>query len=134
MGISAYAMAVLADGTEKRIEDLTIGDVVRNPLSGKDGTIRKYWQGPAVGMFRITAGNGKMLDLTADQKVMTAQGMIPAGDVKIGTILQCADGQILCTEASALPGDFMVYDIALTQDDMISALSVNSFIVGDMYA
>lgn len=136
MGISAYAVTLMADGREVRVEDLAVDDSLRNALSGEGVTIRKHWQGPAVGMFRIAADNGRMLDLTADQKVLTSEGMLPAGEVKPGMILQCIDKQASCTEASFLRGDFMVYDIALAKDDASGApaLSANGFIIGDMYA
>jgi hypothetical protein len=136
MGISAYAVTRMADGTDKRVEDLSVGDIVRNAMSGGGVAVSKHWQGPAVGMFRIAADNDIMLDLTADQKVLTAQGMLPAGEIKPGMVLQRIDGQNTCNEASPLMGDFMVYDIALERDNASGTLtlSANGFIVGDMYA
>lgn len=111
MGISAYAAVTLADGTEKRAEDVAAGDSLLETGGGAALPVRKVWQGPAVGMFRVVLTGGGMLDLTGDQNIMTANGFVAAGQIQPGTRVRTLDGDVVCSEAQGLPGDFMVYDI-----------------------
>lgn len=110
MGISAYSGIALPEGTTVRAEDVAPGDLLANPLAGGTLTVKKVWQGPGVGMFRIAAA-GALLDLTGDQAVLTAAGPLEARQVRPGTLLVTAAGQAACTEAAPIMGDYMVYDI-----------------------
>lgn len=130
MGISAYAAVTLADGTEKRAEDVAAGDSLLETNSGTSLSVRKVWQGPAVGMFRVALASGTMLDLTGDQKIMTASGLVAAGQIQPGTQIRTLDGYAVCGEAYALPGDFMVYDIVPENPATAPYIAANRIWVG----
>lgn len=131
MGISAYSMVSLADGEQKRAEDLAAGDRVANPLTGNAVAVRKVWQGPGVGMIRITVADGTVFDATGDQRLLAGGAMTPAGQVRAGAPLRTVAGDVPCADASPLPGDYMVYDVVL-EDDAGGApcIAANGLIVG----
>lgn len=130
MGISAYAAVTVADGTEKRAEDVVSGDSLLDASGGTALSVRKVWQGPAVGMFRIALTGGRMLDLTGDQKIMTAGGLVAADRIQPGTQIQTMDGYAVCGEAYGLPGDFMVYDIVPENPAAAPCIAANRILVG----
>ena len=130
MGLSAYTMILAADGTEKRAENIVPGDMVKNPFTGKDQAVRKVWQGPAVGMFRIAADDGGTLDLNEDHAVLTGGGLMKAAQIQAGTVLRTAAGTARCVEATRLLGDFMVYDVVLEDDGSQPGLIANGYCVG----
>ncbi len=130
MGISAYAAVTIADGTEKRAEDVVAGDTLLETGGGAALSVRKVWQGPAVGMFRVALTGGVMLDLTGDQKIMTANGLVAAGRIQPGTQIRTLDGYAVCSEAYGLPGDFMVYDIVPENPAAAPCIAANRMWVG----
>lgn len=131
MGVSAYTKILTFDGTEKRAEDLAIGDSLRDPVSGQTLPIVKIWQGPAVGMFRIATDNGAVLDLTEDQLVVTEFGIAMANQIVPGSILVAPVGLTACTESARLPGDFMVYDLVVeSPEDISPCVAANGLLVG----
>ena len=127
MGMSAYTMISMADKTLKRAEDLAVGDSVLNPATGGSAAVTRVLNSPGVGMTGITGGNGSVLHVTGDHMIQSGAAMLPAEHIRPGSKLTSASGEIPCTEASPLPGDFMVYDIKL---DNASSLFANGFVVG----
>lgn len=128
MGISAYARIALADGSAVRAEDVAPGAVLLNPLNGGTLTVKKVWQGPGVGMVRIGAADGALVDLTGDQRLATAAGPLPASDIRPGTVLVSVQGHIACSEAGTIMGDYMVYDI-IPEPAAVSAVAANGIVV-----
>ena len=116
MGFSAYALVRMADGSEKRAENIEKGDRVADPLTGGSFTVKNVWQGPGVGMFRVTGANGTDLDLTEDQVLVTGGGPVRANQITPGAILRLEQGTTSCSGAERLMGDFMVYDIVPAAD------------------
>jgi hypothetical protein len=127
MGISAYSNVRAIDGGERRADAILAGDELFDPLAETMVTVRKIWEGPAVGMMRITADNGTVLDLTEDQTVLTDVGRMAAGKLAAGIALQTPDGWTYCSDAHPLMGDYMVYDISLDKGDCIL---VNGVMIG----
>ena len=130
MGLSAYALVLMADGTEKRAENMEAGDMVADPVTGGSRRVRKIWQGPGVGMFRITAANGATLDLTEDHPVLCGGSASPVGNVAVGAPLGSRDGAVACTGAERLMGDFMVYDIVMEDGGDQALLLANGIVAG----
>lgn len=130
MGLSAYALVLMADGTEKRAENMEAGDMVADPVAGGGRRVKKIWQGPGVGMFRITAANGAALDLTEDHPVLCGGSPTPAGNVAVGATLGSRDGAVSCSGAERLMGDFMVYDIVMEDGGAQALLLASGMIVG----
>lgn len=128
MGVSAYGMVLLADGSLKRAEDLQIGDLVREALSGLPVAVRQVWQGPGIGMMRLTADNGELLDVTEDTVFLAETGPASADRIPPGTPLRTDAGTAHCTDTSAMMGDYMVYDIVLDGADAVF-ITVNGFVI-----
>lgn len=130
MGISAYAVVGMADGSEKRAEDIEAGDRLADPISGGAFTVGKIWQGPGVGMIRVAAQNGDDIDLTEDQNLLVGDGRVAAGQVAPGSPLRTRDGLTVCTGTERLMGDYMVYDIVPEGGAGGASLCANGFAVG----
>lgn len=131
MGISAYANVVTVAGDTIRAADASVGDILREALSGKGLRILDIWQGPAVGMFHLDTLDGPSIDLTEDHRLYTDRGYQWAGEIKVGSLLRTPMGWSECCAAERLAGDFMVYDIKLEKvglDD--SWLIANGLMVG----
>lgn len=128
MGVSAYGMVLLADGSLKRAEDLQIGDLIRNALSGHPVAVRQVWQDPGVGMIRLTADNGELLDVTEDTVFLVETGLASVDRIPPGTPLRTDAGTARCTDASAMMGDYMVYDIVLDGADAVFII-VKGFVI-----
>lgn len=127
MGLSAYSMIRMADGTEKRVEDLDAGDVVFDPIQGRSATVSSVSGGPGVGMTGIETATGRVLHLTGDHPVHTETGIVQAETIRRGNRLPGVDGLASCTDADALAGDFKVYDV---RGEGLSGLLVNGLVVG----
>lgn len=111
MGLSAYAKVLLADRkTEKRADDIVEGDELWDAFAKRPAKVTKVWQGPAVGMHRISAGGSRVVDLTGDHLVLTENGLIKANAVRVGLQILAEGGAVRCAETLSLFGDYMVYD------------------------
>ena len=104
---------MLPDLAGKRADSLVGGDVVREAMTGAAVRVVDVHANPAVGMTRIGAENGAILDLTGDHLILTAGGMIRAGEAMPGTLLAIPGGTSPCIEATSLMGDYKVYDAVL---------------------
>lgn len=129
MGLSAYAMIAMADGGEKRVEDLEPGDLVREAATGLAAAVTNIWQGPAVGMVRLHCDDGSMLDLTGDSLVVGASGPAAVAETAAGSPLLASGRTTVCADVEALPGDYMVYDVTLDSPASIPCLAANGIAV-----
>ena len=81
-------------------------------------------------MFRLVVEGGALLDLTEDQQILTNAGLVQANSIRPGTLLYIHGAYDKCVEAARLMGDFMVYDIVVSNDTgNILCLSANGFAV-----
>lgn len=129
MGLSAYAMIAMADGSEKRAEDLERGDLVREAATGVAAAVTKIWQGPAVGMVRLHCDDGTMLDLTGDSLVAGASGPAAVAGTAAGSPLLATGRTAVCADVEMLPGDYMVYDVTLDSPASVPCLAANGIAV-----
>lgn len=113
MGLSPYSMVLLADGGEERIENIRPGDRVLEALSGQALEVLDCRNSPGVGMVRVEAEGGIVLDLTGDQNLLTSAGMLAAHRLSPGTGLRARDGFVRCDAVNSLMGDYMVYDLVV---------------------
>lgn len=113
MALGAFCLVRMADGTDKPVGDIVPGDSVFDPESGLSFPVRDVFGMPGVGMTAVTTANGRILHLTGDHAVFTADSgtPIPAEKIAPGTPLQTAEGASPCAAVEAIPGDFKVYGI-----------------------
>lgn len=135
MGLGAYCEVLTANGAGKRAENITPDDIVFEAMTGAAVSVKKVYNGPAVGMHRIAADNGAVVDLTEDHAVLTVAGLVEAGRVRVGDMLQTGSGPVRCGESQGLLGDYNVYDISVQTGSEISpCLSVNGLVVAALKA
>ncbi len=128
MGVSAYTMIRMADGSDKRAEDVAKGDAVFDPHSGGSVQLGRVLNSPGVGMFTLMDDQNNRLDATGDQRILTAAGFVQVDSIRAGTLLKTGNGIVRCQEVFQLPGDFMVYDFATDSDE--PCIYANTFIIG----
>lgn len=129
MGLSAYTMVRMEDGSEKRAEDVVVGDRLYEPVSGGSARVERILSGPGVGMCSVALANGEVLHLTGDQPVLTVQGAVAAGDLRQGMQLQTVAGPVACAEAASLMGDYMVYDLNVSAEQAATYLAANGVVL-----
>ena len=81
---AANTKILMADGTEKNIQDVRAGDYVRNPVNGKAIRVENYTVGEQTReMYEITYA-GKTVKATYNHPFLTDDGMKRAEDLVIG--------------------------------------------------
>ena len=127
MGLSAFCMIRMADGSEKRAQDLAAGDMVFDPVSGRAATVTAMLDGPGVGMIGLETEAGSVIHVTGDHLIRTEAGAVRAEQVRAGDRLLAACGVTVCAAAEAVPGDFKVYDV---RGEGLAGLLANGIVVG----
>ncbi len=128
MGVSAYTMIRMADGSDKRAEDVSKGEAVFDPHSSGGVQLGQVLNSPVVGMFTLMYEQNNLLDATGDQRILTDAGFVTGDSIRVGALLKTANGLVRCQEVLQLPGDFMVCDFATDSDE--PCLYANTFIIG----
>lgn len=80
----------LADGSNLKIEDIRIGDMVITETGITH--IMNTWCGIENEMINILAEDGKIICVTKNQPMLTEKGVIRAEKVSAGMLLKCSSG------------------------------------------
>lgn len=116
---------LMADGTQKIVENIRIGDLVKT-----DGGIVKVtnmWSGKEEECLLVRADNGRELIMTKSHPVLTAEGWKQAGELICGDVLKTESGGAAVCEIERVPKTVTVYNPE-TGGKIIYA---NGFAVGD---
>lgn len=124
-------MVRLADGSEKRICDIRLGDQVWTPDSGRAEVVN-ICSGDEPELFVLRSANGRELRLTADHPVcIEGSGYKTAADVTPADKLVLEDGTPVEIEALYLvQGGFRVYSLELEGS---SIMLCNGYQTGDFH-
>ena len=99
----------MADGKDRRIESLQIGDLVLNPVTGKTAPVVRITKGPEAGkgLYLIgfkAAGSTTTVKVTGKHPFMTEHGLRTASQLAKGDRILTANGTFRKLDiASALP-------------------------------
>lgn len=129
--VEAGTMVRLADGSEKRICDIRLGDQVWTPDSGRAEVVN-ICSGDEPELFVLRSANGRELRLTADHPVcIEGSGYKTAADVTPADKLVLEDGTPVEIEALYLvQGGFRVYSLELEGS---SIMLCNGYQTGDFH-
>ncbi len=127
MGLSAFCLIRMADGSEKYARDLAVGDAVFDPVSGTAASVTAVFDGPGVGMIGIETEHGGVIHVTGDHPIHTEAGAVRAEQVRVGDRLRVEGGVAACGAAGAVPGDFKVHDV---RGEGLGGLLANGVMVG----
>lgn len=116
MSLSGKTRIRMADGTNKEIKDLYIGDMI----SSKDYElihIRDIIRGMEAEICHLETKNGSNLEATRDQLILTEDGLKAVGKIEIGDKLLTSDGTETIEAIYLKEFNDSVYDIILEDKD-----------------
>lgn len=116
MSLSGKTRVRMADGTNKEIKDLYIGDMI----SSKDYErihIRDILRGMEEQICHLETKNGSNLEATRDQLILTEYGLKDIGEITIGDKIIGIDGLKIISNIRIEKYNDSVYDIILDDKD-----------------
>lgn len=116
MSLSGKTRIRMADGTNKEIKDLYIGD----RISSKDYEhihIRDIIRGMEAEICHLETKNGFNLEATRDQLILTEDGLKAIGEITIGDKIIGIDGLEIISNIRIEKYNDSVYDIILEDKD-----------------
>jgi hypothetical protein len=129
----------LADGTSARVEELTAGEAVRNPLTGEAVAIAQVIRGEEYSSFVELEVEGKVLRVTGDHAMPTARGLLQARSLRPGDRVLAAGGlERAVARVTKVPVRAMrrVYNLELQTGSAREAdhyLLANGIVAGDQF-
>jgi hypothetical protein len=138
--LAAGSMVLMADGGEKRIEAIGIGERVRGP-DGAALIVRNCWTGRETQpLVRLGTDDGASLLVTEEHPMLVPDGVRLARDLAVGDLILTAAGQspLSLAERASFDGNVHNLDLApegLGEADMpetlVTAFVAGGFAVGD---
>lgn len=126
--VAAGSVVLMADGSERRVEDLRVGDMVSDGTSAH--RVEHIRGGADDVTVMITAGD-RVLRVSPEHPVLTARGMVMACDVGAEDVLVTRDGEVSPDSAFQFLGRTDVYGISLEDGHRFVC---NGFVIGDDHA
>lgn len=123
--VAAGSMVLMADGSEKRVEDLAVGDMVSD--GGSAHRVADVRRGSDDVTVMITSGD-MALRVSTEHPVLTGRGMVRACDVRSDDVLVTADGEVAPDSAYHFVGTVDVYGVMLEDGHRFVC---DGFVVGD---
>ncbi len=118
----------MADGSEKYIADICSGDKVATKDNGSQ-TVRDVVTGHEERLVYIETSRASSIRVTEDHPMLTADGMVKAGELTAASILITPDGESSIESLYYEPYNDKVYNLMLEKQ---SLLVVNGLYAGDM--
>lgn len=118
----------MADGSQKMINEIAIGNMVRTPEGGSKKVVN-VWTGPRAEILHIETDGGAVINLTDTHPVMTKEGLKPACALTLDDQLLMEDGQYQKIQFfNTLSYDRFVYNLDLEDGHTFIC---DDFVVGD---
>ena len=89
---------LLADGTERAIEDISAGDMVLNPNTGQAMRVRSLLESYEDKPLVEVVYGGRALRVTSQHPMVTQRGVIPALSLLSSDSVQTSDGNLHAVE------------------------------------
>jgi|GEM_PF-1833232 len=117
---------VMADGTIKRADEISIGEYVRS-ADGDSVQVLKVLSGYESELFKVCTAN-RFVRMTHDHPVATEHGIQPASDLQPGMLIKTIDGLEQVTAADWCEYRNKVYNFEFEKETLIIG---NGMIIGD---
>jgi len=117
---------LLADGTERAIAELRIGDAIsessaRNPGRRLRNLVLDHWQTGTRRAYRVHFGDGAHITASAEHRFMTTRGWIEVANLAGDDRLVAADGSLRAVNSVLdTQTDIAMYDITTSTGDFIA--------------
>lgn len=121
---------VMSDGSQKNIEEISIGDFVRVE-NGENLRIKNIWRGTDT-ILTITMDGERQISVTADHPLLTPDGWRRAGDIREGMSLVKAwePDVTYCVQSVVERGEGKIFNLE-TERDSACTLNANGIAAGD---
>jgi hypothetical protein len=83
---------LMADNQEKPIEQIRIGDIVFNPVTGRNSKVVNTWAGIEDIMYKISTKDGSSIIVSGFHPMVTSKGVVPAMNLGAKRYLITTDG------------------------------------------
>lgn len=124
-------LVLMADGSERPIENIQIGDEVCSS-GGASSRVENMLRGSGRELIQIDLASGRMLRLNASQPVITTRGAKRAASLRDSDQLISNDFPftVSIVSLSVVQGNFDVFELAL---EKIGEYVLEGVFVGDFY-
>jgi hypothetical protein len=130
----------MADGSLKRVEQISLNDHVANPLTGGYGIVVRVTRGPekSKGLYEVGFGKSDYVAVTSKHPFMTRQGMRQADELKIGDEIAVKGGYRALTHVSRRPAsdNQNVYNFAIAtgkDGETAHMVEADGIVTGDLF-
>jgi len=127
--LNENTMVMMADGSNRRIKDLRIGDMVERTMGGTC-RIENIWRGYEEELIELKLENEKQLSITKDHPIITDKGVVRAITIKAGDLLLTVDGYEKVVSIEIIKYESNVYNLELGDPD--NYFWAGGIAVGDM--
>ncbi len=122
---------VMADGIEKPINEIKIGDAVYQAQQGT-AVVSNIFSGSEQSLCVVTLACGSVLKLTAEHPVLSEKGFVRAEELTPGDTVQGKDALQTVASIHTEEYDGLVYNLAL--DSQSHLMVCEGVLVGDYFA
>ncbi len=119
----------MADKSQKPVEQICIGDSVRNP----EGCfrIKNVWKGVEDSYIELATEDGRQLSVTKDHPILTVEGWKPAKEIQKDTEILTEDGNRKVKAVKEVKARITVYNFSLDETAKEHSIFAEGILVGD---
>jgi hypothetical protein len=126
-GIAKGTLIMKADSTEKRISEILNAEMILSDL-GAGKSVSNIINGAVQNLLLVKTNTGRSILIGGDQPIKTSTGWVPVGEIKIGTIAECIDGQEDIVQIHEVSYFDQIYNLEFEGETGIYG---NGFLIGD---
>lgn len=117
---------MMADGEQRRADQIQIGDLVRNG-DGGSAEVKKVLTGHEAKLYKISTPH-RSIRMTPDHTVCTEQGLLPAIDLSVGMKIRTVEGLESVVAVEWTNYEDKVYNFELAEETILIG---NGLLIGD---
>jgi hypothetical protein len=126
-GIAKDTLILKADSTEETVSSIDTYEMILSSL-GAGKQVREIIEGEGQHLLLIKTDTERSITIGGNQPIKTSAGWVLVGESRIGTIVECIDGQESIAQISIIPYYSQIYNLRFAEEIGIYA---NGFIIGD---
>lgn len=116
--VEEHMHILMADGSNREIRDIKIGDQIVASPTGEAGQVENIWRGTEEQMYYIATVDGHGLLLTGSHYVLTDAGMVMARNINLGMKIVMKDGgKQIIKELYTVEESTTVYNLSVVKTD-----------------
>lgn len=124
---AAGTLVWMADGSQKAIERVWIGDLILEQRMGQEQVVN-IWRGMEDTLYQVQTMTGRTIRATGSHPFLTNAGWKRTEKLQAGDMVQTVDGQECIAAVKMQSYEGMIYNL---ETEQANRLICNGFIVGD---